>query len=88
MTLAQDHSDTSLLSIIWDQAGDEVGGVYAPYGNEDPSTMQPHYSFTAIVSEPDGDYLGAEADKSTTAVATTEVEWKLTGKPTKITTAA
>lgn len=88
MTIAQDHASGTLWSLIWDQAGQEIDGVYAPYGNETPSTEQPHYSFTAVVSEPDGDFLGAEADKSTTAVAVVEVEWPLKAKPTKVTTAA
>lgn len=85
MTIAQDHASGTLWDLIWTGAGTEVTGVYAPYGNEDPTVSQPHYGFTAKVAEPDGDFLGAEADDSTTAVATVEVSWALTGKPTKIT---
>ncbi|HEY0889654.1 MAG TPA: hypothetical protein VGE38_08600 [Nocardioides sp.] len=85
MTIAQDHASGTLWDLIWTGAGTEVDGVYAPYGNELPSVSQPHYGFTAVVAEPDGDFLGAEANASTSAVAVIEVEWALTGKPTKIT---
>lgn len=84
MTIAQDHASGTLWDLIWTGAGTDVPGVYAPYGNETPSADQPHYEFTATVTEPDGDFLGAEADDSTTAVATVDVEWKLTAKPTKV----
>jgi len=85
MTIAQDHASGTLWDLIWTGAGTEVDGVYAPYGNIAPSTTQPHYGFTAVVSEPDGDFLGAEATNVASAVAVVEVAWELTGKPTKIT---
>lgn len=85
MTIAQDHASATLWDLIWTGAGTEVEGVHAPYGNETPSVSQPHYGFTAIVAEPDGRFLGGEANSSTTAVATIDVSWALTGKPTKIT---
>lgn len=85
MTVAQDHASGTLWDLIWTGAGTEVDGVYAPYGNVTPTISQPHYGFTAVVAEPDGDLLGAEANSSTTAVATVEVEWALNAKPTKIT---
>lgn len=84
MTIAQDHADGTLWSAIWDNLGGQVDGVYAPYGNATPSATQPHYEFTATIAEPDGDFLGAEASDSLTDVATVDVEWKLTGKPTKV----
>lgn len=85
MTIAQDHASATLWDTVWTGAGTQVPGVYAPYGNATPTDDQPHYTFTAVVSEPDGDFLGAEADDSTTAVATIDVSWKLTGKPVKVT---
>jgi hypothetical protein len=85
MTVAQDHASGTLWDLIWTGAGTEVDGVYAPYGNETPTVSQPHYGFTAVVAEPDGRMLGAEANSSTTAVATVDVSWKLLAKPTKIT---
>lgn len=85
MTIAQDHASATLWDLIWTGAGTEVDGVYAPYGNETPTVGQPHYGFTAVVAEPDGRMLGGEANSSTTAVATLDVTWALTAKPTKIT---
>lgn len=85
MTASQDHASGTLWDLIWTGAGTEIDGIYAPYGNAVASTSQPHYGFTAVVSEPDGDFLGAEATDSTSAVAVVEVSWKLLGKPTKIT---
>lgn len=85
MTIAQDHASGTLWDLIWTGAGTEVDCVYAPYGNETASAEQPHYAFVVIVSEPDGDFLGAEADKSTSAVATITVSWQLKAKPTKVT---
>lgn len=86
LIIAQDHASSTLWDLIWTGAGTEIDGVYAPYGNETPSAGQPHYSFSATVKEPDGDFLGGEATDSTTAVATVEVNWPLTAKPTKVTT--
>lgn len=87
MTIAQDHASGTLWDLCWTGAGTEVAGVYAPYGNAVPSVTQPHYSFTAIVSEPDGTFLGAEAKEETTAVATIDVKWPLKAKPVKLTAA-
>lgn len=85
MTIAQDHVADTLWDQIWAGAGTEVTGLYAPYGNATASATEPHYSFTAVISEPDGDFMGGEATLSTSAVATIDVAWKLTGKPTKVT---
>lgn len=86
MTVAQDHASSTLWSAIWDDAGDKVTGVYAPYGNEEPSESQPHYEFEAEIREPDGTLMGGEATTANRAVASIEVTWPLTSKPTKITT--
>lgn len=84
-TGVQDLAADSLWDLVWTAAGTSVACVLMPYGNAAPSASQPHYSFNAIVSEPDGDFIGGEADKSTTARMTFECEWALEGKPTKIT---
>lgn len=81
MTIAQDHASATLWQLVFTGAGTTVAGVYAPYGNETASATQPHYTFSATVSEPDGTMWGANADDSTTAVATIDVAWVLTGKP-------
>lgn len=85
MTIAQDHATATLWDTIWTGAGTEVEGIYAPYGNAAPSVAQPHYELTAIVSEPDGDLMGAEATETVSAVAVVTVSWKLKAKPTKVT---
>lgn len=84
-TAAQDHVADTLWDLVWTGAGTEVDGIYIPYGNAAPSITQPHYTFTAVVSEPDGDLMGGDADSSTTAVMVIECEWALTGKPVKVT---
>lgn len=85
MTIAQDHASATLWDLIWTGAGDTIEGVYAPYGNAVASAGQPHYEFEAVVSEPDGRFLGGEATDSTRAVATIDVSWALVAKPTKVT---
>lgn len=85
LTIAQDHASGTLWDFIWEGVGTKVEGVYAPYGNADPSAAQPHYSFTAEVTEPDGALMGGEANRSTTAVTTVEVSWLLDERPTKVT---
>lgn len=85
LTIAQDHATGTLWTEIWDNAGETLSGIYAPYGNATPSASQPHYSFVATISEPDGLLMGGEATSSTRAVASVEVEWELQAKPTKLT---
>jgi len=85
LTFAQDHAANSLWRLMWDNTGDEVDVLYRPYGNATASVSQPHYSFSVTIKLADGDVMGGEADASTTAVNTVEVEWKLTAKPTEIT---
>lgn len=84
MTIAQDHASGTLWDLIWTGAGTLVDGIYAPYGNEVASAAQPHFGIEVKVSEPDGDFLGAEADDSLTGTAVIEVSWALTAKPVKI----
>lgn len=84
LTFVQDAETGSLWDQVWESAGDEVPVLVRPYGNAAASATQPHFSATAIISEPDGDLLGGEADPSPSARFVTEVEWALTGKPTKV----
>lgn len=84
-TAAQDAVTGTLWDKIWSAPGTTVTCLVKPYGNAAASITQPHYSCSAVVSEPDGDFIGGEADKSVTAVQVVEVAWALTGKPTKVT---
>jgi hypothetical protein len=85
LTLAQDLTASSLFRLILDHAGDEVDVVIRPNGGSAASPSQAQYTFTAIVSEPDGDLLGGDADTSTTARFTTEVEWEILDRPVLVT---
>ncbi|MFB6726792.1 hypothetical protein ACFCV3_41875 [Kribbella sp. NPDC056345] len=84
-TAVQNTATGTIWDKIWTAAGTEVTGTLMPYGNVAPSLTEPHYDFTAVVTEPDGDLLGGEANASTTARFTFEGVWPLTGKPTKVT---
>lgn len=83
-TAVQDMVASTLWDLIWTGAGTTVACLIKPYGNASASASQPHYSFNAVVSEPDGDFIGGEADSSTTARMTVECSWALTAKPTKV----
>lgn len=84
LTLVQDAASGSLWDQIWTAAGSDVPVLVRPYGNAVASATEPHFSGTVTITEPDGDLLGGEADPSTTARFTTEVEWTFTEKPTRI----
>ena len=81
----QDLVTGTLWDQVWTNAGATVACILKPYGNATASPTQPHYGFNAVVTEPDGDFIGGDADKSTTAQQTIECAWPLTAKPTKIT---
>jgi hypothetical protein len=84
LTFVQDAVAGSLWDQVWSHAGDTVPFIVNPYGNAVATAGQPHLSGSAIISEPDGDLLGGEADPSPSNRFVTEVEWKLTGKPTRV----
>lgn len=84
-TAVQDATTGTLWDKVWTAAGTSVACILKPYGNATASPTQPHFSFNATVTEPDGDLLGGEADKSTTAKFTFECSWPLAEKPVKVT---
>lgn len=79
----QDGATGSFWDKIWTKVGQDVPIVVMPYGNAAPTPAQPHWTATAVVTEPDGDFLGGEADASNTARMTVEVAWPLTSKPVR-----
>ena len=85
MTMVQDAATGALWREVWDNAGDTVPFVVSPYGGT-AGVDTPTFSGSAVITEPDGDILGGDADKSTSARMTIDVEWPITAKPT-ITTA-
>ena len=76
---------TALWRKIWDAAGTTVAFIIKPYGNATASATQLFVTGNAVISEPDGTLLGGDANASTTAAFTTDVEWNCTAKPTFVT---
>lgn len=83
--LTQDLATGTLWDKIWSAAGTTVAVLVKPYGNTVASPSQPHYSGNVVISEPDGDLIGGEADSDTQSRWWVEVEWDWTAKPTKVT---
>jgi hypothetical protein len=81
MTLVQDPAEASLWDKIWTAPGTSIACVVAPNGGTVVSATQPTFSGNAVIAEPDGDILGGEANKSTTARFTVDVEWEFLAKP-------
>jgi hypothetical protein len=84
LTFVQDPEVGSLWDQVWAHAGDEVDVVVRPNGNATASATQPHFEGTVIISEPDGDLLGGEADASASARFVTEAAWKFVSKPSRV----
>lgn len=84
-TAAQDMAAASLWSEVFDNAGDTVPVTLMPYGNAVPSAAEPHFTANCVISEPDGDFIGGEADKSTSSRMTFECAWECEAKPVKVT---
>lgn len=85
LKFVQDAAASALWDQVWSHAGDDIAVIVRPYGNAVATVTEPHFHGTVTISEPDGDMLGGDADASTTARFTTEVEWIFTAKPTKVT---
>lgn len=85
ITAEQNLENNSLWRKVWDKAGTDVPVTVIPYGNLAPSVLEPHVKATCTISEPDGDFLGGEANASSTAAFTIEVSWACTEKPKLIT---
>ncbi len=84
-TCTQDPADTtSLWYVMWTKAGTDVDIEIVPYGGTVISATNPKLTGTVTVVEPDGDILGGDADPSTTARMTLDMEWKFTAKPVRV----
>lgn len=84
-TAVQDPEAGTLWDEVWTNAGDTVPFTIAPAGGASASPTTPHFEGSAVITEPDGDILGGEANSSTTARFTFECEWTCTAKPTRVT---
>lgn len=85
MTLEQDSAAASLWSFAWLSPGTTVAYEVWPNGRPVSGTAtitQPKFTGNAIVKEPDGDFVGGDADVSPTKKFTADLEWELTAKPT------
>jgi hypothetical protein len=83
-TAAQDADSASLWTKVFDSSGTTVPITIMPYGNAIATAAEPHFTATAVISEPDGDFLGGEANASTTARFTFDCEWDLEAKPARV----
>ena len=84
-TAVQDLTTGTLWDKVWSVPGTTVACTLKPYGNATASPTQPWYTFNAVVTEPDGTFIGGDADKSVTAQQVIDCEWPLDGKPVKVT---
>ena len=82
-TAVQDMATGTLWDQVFTAAGTTVACKLNPYGVSTAAAGTPIYTFNAVISEPDGDYIGGEADASSSARMTFECSWVLTAKPTK-----
>ena len=81
-TAAQDVATGTIWDQIWNHAGETVAVIVAPNGGAAASATQPTFTGNVIITEPDGDLLGGEANSSATAKFTIDFEWEFTAKPT------
>lgn len=84
-TAVQDAVAASLWDKVFSSAGDSVPFVLSPYGNAVPTPAEPAFEGTCTITEPDGDFIGGSADKSTSARFTFDCAWVLDAKPTRVT---
>ena len=84
-TAAQDGEAASFWDVVYSQVGADLDCVVMPDGNAVPSATQPHFTSTVTIKEPDGDFLGGEANASTTAKFTFDFAFEAT-RPVRVTT--
>lgn len=85
-TAAQDAAADSFWDIVYSQTGADIPVTVMPYGNAVPSATEPHFTSTITVKEPDGDFLGGEANASTSAKMTFDFAFDCT-RPARVTAA-
>lgn len=84
-TAVQDPATGTLWDQMWANAGSTVAVIVKPAGGTTASPTQPHFTGNVVITEPDGDLLGGEANASPTARFTFDCEWEFTAKPTRVT---
>lgn len=82
-TATQDPADPdSIWSQVWLHSGEVVAAEILPYGGAIVSATNPAVRGSLKIAEPDGTLLGGDADPSTTAKFTMDLEWEFEAKPT------
>lgn len=85
-TAVQDAVTGTLWDKVFTSPGTSAAIVLNPYGVATATATTPFFTANATITEPDGDFIGGEADASTTARMTFECSWVLDAKPTRVTT--
>lgn len=83
-TAVQDPEADTIWDLVWSQTGTTVAVSIKPNGGTLASPTQPHFTGNVVITEPDGDILGGEANSSATARFTFEAEWTFTAKPLRV----
>lgn len=78
LTAIQSLATSSFWRNLWDNTGDEVAFTYAPHGNEEASTTQPHFIGTVKIGPKP--QIGGEA--STSGSYTFDYSLEVVGQPT------
>jgi len=82
LVIRQDTATDSLWYYAWSVAGSDVAVEFWPNGGgTTESVTTPKITGTVTITEPDGDLVGGEAKRSTTAVNVVKISWQFTGKP-------
>ena len=85
LEFVQDFATGTLWDLIYSSPGMTFPYLIRPYGNATATPAQPHFSGNVTITEPDGDFIGGEADPSVSARLLAECEWTCTGKPVRVT---
>lgn len=85
-TAEQDTSTDSVWDTIFSNAGTTVEVVLNPYGVDTATTDTPFFTGTVLVVDPDGDYIGGDANSATDAAWLISGSWDFLAKPVAVTT--
>jgi hypothetical protein len=83
-TARQDLVAGTLWDKVFTTPGTSAAVLIKPYGGAAATATNPHFTANATITEPDGDFIGGEADASTTARQTFECSWVLAAKPVRV----
>lgn len=85
-TAKQDPSTTtSLWNKVFASGGETATVVINPYGVTTATATAPFISGNVVVTDPDGDLLGGQADSTVNKSQTFDCSWEFDGKPVLVT---